>query len=275
MSGNKAVANGLKFEAKVYAALKLLNGVSVKRNIPYPSIYSTFGRPAFTHSTKMEFRAEDITLIYKTLDYRGQEINKKRTFNSLNIECKYQEHAGSIDEKYPFVHQNALISDAEATLFVYQAPNHNIKKGALSYMEHVALHSNERLIMLEYSDFIQSLAQSYNINIEDEKFTVCPLSKVLKEGSIANDFDSFLLNKISGYENLRKDANKRFKLALSIPSFKNSYESYLDLKHKLVLGNLGLGLKHCHDGRDLIDEVINTRYRLEKELEECGREFKF
>lgn len=272
MSGNKSVDNGLKFEAKVYAVLKALKGVTVIRNIPYPSIYSAFGRPPFSHHTRMEFRAENITLTYKILNSCGKEDTETTTFKSLNIECKYQECAGSVDEKYPLVHQNALISDAEATLFVYQSPDNKIKKGALNYMNHVALHSSKRLIILEYSDFVQSLSQSYNVNFDEKQFITFPLPEILKEGNNANEIDTFFQKEINEYEALGKTANKRFQHALSFAKFEKKYQSYLDLMYELALKNLKLGLRYCGESHGFIADIAGTRRGLEIELKEYNRD---
>lgn len=49
------------------------------------------------------------------------------------------------------------LADAEATLFIYEDPNGKIKQGALNFMTHIASHSSERLIVLEYSEFLKSI----------------------------------------------------------------------------------------------------------------------
>ncbi|MFA0155931.1 PD-(D/E)XK nuclease superfamily protein [Vibrio sp. 10N.261.46.A3] len=165
MSRQKAVQNGKAFESKIFAVLKQLSGVNVIKDIPYPSIYSAYSTK---HKTKMEFRAENITLTFETLDYQGNKITKTRLFSSLNIECKYQEDSGTTDEKYPLVYENALISDAEATLFVYEDPQKNIKRGALEFMYDKALNSGERLIVMDFNSFLDNVNNPYQLDLNSE-----------------------------------------------------------------------------------------------------------
>lgn len=276
MSGDTAVKNGLRFEAKVYTALKAVKGVNVIRNIPYSSIYSAFGKPPFTHHTRMEFRAENISLAFKTLDQSGNEVIVKRHFDSLNIECKYQEDSGSVDEKYPLVYQNALISDAQATLFIYEDPNGKIKQGALNYIKHVALHSSERLIVLEYSNFLKSVYDHHTYSKADRlkasilypenvpEFTQVEMNqKDIEERSVEFEEE---------YSELGKLANKRFREALNYPSFEKTFEEYLDLKYDLADKHLRYGYQYCEKGRGWIADVAGSRYGLERELKELNRD---
>lgn len=274
MSGDTAVRNGLRFEAKVYTALKAIKGVNVIRNIPYPSIYSAFGKPPFTHHTRMEFRVENISLAFKTLDHSGNEITVTRTFHSLNIECKYQEDSGSVDEKYPLVYQNALISDAEATLFIYEDPNGKIKQGALNYMQHVALHSSERLIVLEYSDFLKSIYNYHTYTRYDRIMASISPEKELPEFTqvVLNQADLDALNSENEYSELGKLANKRFRDALEHPSFQKNFDKYLDLKYELAEKHLRYGYRYCEEGRGWIADIGGSRYQLERELEELNRD---
>lgn len=162
MSGQKAVQNGKAFESKVFAVLKQIHGVNVIKDIPYPSIYSAYSTK---HKTKMEFRAENISLTFEILDRQGNKIMKTRLFSALNIECKYQKDSGTTDEKYPLVYENALISDAEATLFVYDDPLKNIKRGALEFMYDKALNSGERLIVMDFDSFLANVNDQYNLSL--------------------------------------------------------------------------------------------------------------
>ncbi|KJF81522.1 hypothetical protein UB36_12410 [Photobacterium damselae subsp. damselae] len=109
----------------------------------------------------MEFRAEYITLTFETLDYQGNKITKTRLFSSLNIECKYQEDSCTTDEKCP----SALISDTEATLFVYEDPQKNIKRGALEFMYDKALNSGERLIVMDFDSFLDNVNNQYQLDL--------------------------------------------------------------------------------------------------------------
>lgn len=165
MSGQKAVQNGKAFESKIFAVLQQLTGVNVIKDIPYPSIYSAYSTK---HKTKMEFRAENIKLQFETMDNQGKKITKTRLFSALNIECKYQEDSGTTDEKYPLVYENALISDAEATLFVYEDPQKNIKRGALDFMYDKALNSGERLIVMDFESFLANVNNQYQLGLSSE-----------------------------------------------------------------------------------------------------------
>ncbi|KPL99503.1 PD-(D/E)XK nuclease superfamily protein [Vibrio splendidus] len=167
MSGQKAVQNGKAFESKIFAVLKQIPGVNVIKDIPYPSIYSAY---SIKHKTKMEFRAENISLTFETLDFQGNKITKTRLFNTLNIECKYQEDSGTTDEKYPLVYENAQISDAEATLFVYEDPLKNIKRGALEFMYDKALNSGERLIVMDFDSFLANVNKQYALELVAARF---------------------------------------------------------------------------------------------------------
>ncbi|WP_299022173.1 PD-(D/E)XK nuclease superfamily protein [uncultured Photobacterium sp.] len=162
MSGQKAVQNGKAFESKIFAVLNQLPSVNVIKDIPYPSIYSAYSTK---HKTKMEFRAENISLTFETLDAYGNKVMKTRLFKTLNIECKYQEDSGTTDEKYPLVYENALISDAEATLFVYEDPLKNIKRGALEFMYDKALNSGERLIVMDFDCFLANVNKQYSMSL--------------------------------------------------------------------------------------------------------------
>ncbi|MEZ9540461.1 PD-(D/E)XK nuclease superfamily protein [Vibrio sp. 10N.286.48.C11] len=167
MSGQKAVQNGKAFESKIFAVLKQIPGVNVIKDIPYPSIYSAYSTK---RKTKMEFRAENISLTFETLDFQGNKITKTRLFNTLNIECKYQEDSGTTDEKYPLVYENALISDAEATLFVYEDPLKNIKRGALEFMYDKALNSGERLIVMDFDSLLANVNKQYALELVAARF---------------------------------------------------------------------------------------------------------
>ncbi len=277
MSGDTAVKNGLRFEAKVYTALKAVKGVNVIRNIPYPSIYSAFGKPPFKHHTRMEFRAENITLSFKTLDQTGNEVQTIRTFRALNIECKFQDKSGSVDEKYPLVYQNALISDADATLFVYEDPNNKIKQGALNYMEHVALHSSERLIVLEFSDFLKSIYNHHTYTKADRRrasilYPENELPEFTQVDLNLKDIEETSVEFEDEYSDLGKVANQRFSNALSHPSFQKTYDEYLDLKYDLAEKHLRYGYRYCEEGRGWIADVGGSRCRLERELEELNRD---
>lgn len=280
MSGDTAVRNGLRFEAKVYTALKAVKGVNIIRNIPYPSIYSAFGKPPFTHHTRMEFRAENISLAFKTLDQSGNEVTVKRRFHSLNIECKYQEEGGSVDEKYPLVYQNALISDAEATLFIYEDPNGKIKQGALNYMQHVALHSNERLIVLEYSDFLKSIYNYHTYTMCERIMAIA--SDPVKELPVFTkaelnhkDIDAMHRDFVDEYNQLGKAANQLFRNALNHQWFWELFGKYLDMKHELA----EIHLRYGYDCRyrnnrygQIAEEALGLMHRLERGLAELNRD---
>ncbi|MAG24658.1 4-diphosphocytidyl-2C-methyl-D-erythritol kinase [Candidatus Pacearchaeota archaeon] len=66
----------------------------VLTNVPYKSIYGFAG-------ARSEF-----VIVAETLDRR------------IRVECKYQESAGSIDEKFPYMHRNALIVPEREVIFL-------------------------------------------------------------------------------------------------------------------------------------------------------------
>ena len=261
MSGENAVKNGLNFETKVYSILKSLPDVIVTRNIPYPSIYSAFGKVPFTHYTRMEFRAYGLTLTYPTLDAFGNECTKTNKFSTVNIECKYQECSGTVDEKYPLVYQNAMISDAETTLFIYGNPKDNIKKGALNYIHEMALRSGGRLIVMEYDVFIKSVGISYLLHRFDLPFDL--------NQPIEVDLAPQYVELIYEYENLGKIARQRFTNALQHIDFKNLYEKLLLVQRELSVLH---SIKGCRESGEKIAKLHGIHERLEKGIEEYNQE---
>jgi len=215
MSGKTVVPNGKAFESKIFAILNEIPGVNVIKDIPYPSIYSAYAKK---HKQKMEFRAENIFLTYDTLNSQGNKITKTRNFKAVNIECKYQEDSGTTDEKYPLLYENSLISDADATLFVYQDPLNNIKRGALEFMHDKALNSEERLIVMDFDSFLACVNQQYTLSLS---------SDVLKQGS---ELFQFYYPRMRGLESRSKE---RFNAAIT----KNchcieQFDKYFDCQRK-------------------------------------------
>ncbi|WP_028868710.1 PD-(D/E)XK nuclease superfamily protein [Psychromonas arctica] len=247
MSGQKAVQNGKAFESKIFAILNQIPGVSVIKDIPYPSIYSAYSTK---HKTKMEFRAENISLTYETLDSQGNKVSKTRCFNTLNIECKYQEDSGTTDEKYPLVYENALISDAEATLFVYQDPLKNIKRGALEFMYDKALNSGERLIVMDFDSFLANVNQQYSLVLSSDE---------LEQGS-----ELFMVNH-PGLKALEAFSRKRFKTEINKSGHCVEYfDEYLHCQrmfHNFIA-------KHGVQSRDYMPYLSNLR-TLRKGIVEC------
>ena len=237
MSGRKAVENGLAFEARVYTILSTLAGVKIIKNIPYPSIYSAF---ASKHKTIMEFRAQNMTLSYLTLDRSGNTISKTRTFKNLNIECKYQEKSGSIDEKYPLVYQNALISDAEVTLFIYADPQKKIKSGAIEYIKHSALHSGERLIVLDIMEFIKVIKKNYPTS-ESDNVNLEPLT--------------ITANAIAQYEHFEKKHYTAFKACISNNDLYAKFKSYMAEQKEFYFFVNDYGVKN----RDYLPHIYNLQ----------------
>ncbi len=225
MSGSKAVRNGNAFEARIFNILNSIPGVRIIKNIPYPSIYSIF---TTKHKTKMEFRAENITLTYPTLDPTGNTIHKTRIFKTLNIECKYQEKQGSIDEKYPLVAQNSFISDAEATLFVYADPNNKIKSGAIEYIRHTALNSGERLIVLDDQEFDNTIITNYAGSLAN--------SNSIERLAIAD-------NVVAEYETLNSKHRNAFYKCIGEPELEEQYVNYLAKKKEFYFFINNYGIK--------------------------------
>lgn len=256
MSGYKAKYNGESFEAKVFQVLQKLSNVNVIRNIPYPSIYSLL---LHKHATKMEFRAENIDLTFSTLKH-GQLTQITKNFKSLNIECKYQEIPGSVDEKYPLIFQNSQISDAEATLLIYEDPNNSIKKGALEYIRFMALNSSERLIVLSFSEFIQSTNKNYNLNLSDTNLM-----------SGIYDYKKMFLD-------LGKNKNETFKKALSLNDFKKAFELYQKRQLSLFQFYILYGQKMSMssgiqaDFKGTLRSLVESRNQLTEILSEVDRD---
>lgn len=229
MGNQKAVRNGKAFESKVFAVLNQIPGVRVKKDIPYPSIYSAYSSK---HKTKMEFRAENLMLTFDTLDSSGNTITKTRRFNTLNIECKYQEESGTTDEKYPLVYENAMISDADATLFLYEDPLKNIKRGALDFMYDKALHSGERLIVMEFDHFLACIKQQYGLILHKED---------LEQGN------GFFTEHHSGLVMLESASRQRFNKAVRNEECGSAFEQYLGCQRNFhtYLSNFGARGEQC------------------------------
>lgn len=275
MSGAKAVLNGLNLESKVYSIFKIIPNVKIIKSIPYPSVYSLFGNPIFTHKTKMEFRVENIKLTYPYLTKNGI-IHKTKIFNSVNVECKYQETSGSIDEKYPLVFSNSIISDAESTLMIYDDPNTSIKAGALNYVKELALLSNGRFIVMSLDDFISSVNNVYTRN------------NVRKNGGSAVNFMSFMTSFEQGssneellisivehdlvdFEMNESDSRGKFINAYKYDSFRRLYSDYQNKQSEVFHQHVLMG-NNVYDLDNLFSSLREYRCFLLKEIALINRD---
>ena len=82
------------------------------QNVPYTTIYG--------HDSKTEF-----LLVSADYDLR------------VRIECKWQQSAGSVDEKYPYVYLNAVEAMPEKDIFIVLG-GAGAKKGAVEWLKQAA-----------------------------------------------------------------------------------------------------------------------------------------
>ena len=144
--GQKAASNGAKFEDVVEDAIKHLLDVPTHRwsqrtdellldnvlfkNVPYESIYGTKCRSEFL------------------LRYRGRDIR---------IECKYQESAGSVDEKLPYLMMNFTQKvDEEETIIITHGEG--FRAGAINWLRETCKDTKCKVFtLLEFTFYLNKL----------------------------------------------------------------------------------------------------------------------
>lgn len=172
--GDRAAVNGKNFERLVRALMDAC-GIDYIRDAPYPSVYR--------HGARMEFCARNLIL-------RG------KTYGRANIECKYQESGGSVDEKFPYVVLNALVSDADTTVVVLGG--HAFKKGAIDWLCTMEDASNGRLHVLGLADLEEDLDNGYGgaLTAAYQRVGVAPPWLIAgASGRMSNGYKKSTLNK--------------------------------------------------------------------------------
>ena len=149
--GQKAATNGSKFEGVVEDAIKylleipsyrwsqrtddlLLDNVLFK-NVPYESIYGTKCRSEFL------------------LRYHGRDIR---------IECKYQESAGSVDEKLPYLMMNFTQKvDEEETIIITHGDG--FRDGAINWLRETCKDTKCKVFtLLEFTFYLNKLRNAHS-----------------------------------------------------------------------------------------------------------------
>jgi hypothetical protein len=146
LQGQKAASNGAKFEDVVEDAIKHLLDVPTYRwsqrtegllldnvlfkNVPYESIYGTKCRSEFL------------------LRYHGRDIR---------IECKYQESAGSVDEKLPYLMMNFTQKvDEEETIIITHGEG--FRDGAINWLRETCKDTKCKVFtLLEFTFYLNKL----------------------------------------------------------------------------------------------------------------------
>jgi len=152
--GQKAATNGSKFEYIVEEAIKYsLEIPSIKwsafcspdnplntndvllKNVPYESIYGTKCRSEFL------------------LRYKGRHIR---------IECKYQESAGSVDEKLPYLMMNFTQKvDEEETIIITHGDG--FRDGAINWLRESCKDTKCKVFtLLEFTFYLNKLRNAHS-----------------------------------------------------------------------------------------------------------------
>lgn len=144
--GQKAATNGAKFEDKVEGFItksleipsrkwsedagRLISDNVLLKNAPYESIYGTKCRSEFL------------------LKYQGHDIR---------IECKYQQSAGSVDEKLPYLMMNFTQKvDEEETIIITHGEG--FRDGAINWLRESCRDTKCKVFtLLEFTIYLENL----------------------------------------------------------------------------------------------------------------------
>ena len=157
----------------------------------------------------------------------------------FKFECKFQETAGSVDEKYPLVFSNSIISDAETTILIYDDPNSKIKAGALDWAKNLAFISHGRFIVYSLSEFINVVNSIYTkINFPSgDDFDTGYMSFMVNVHSNKKDeiyIPPELESAHKNLDHLDKLSRTRFMKAIEDEGFSGSFDEFKYLRLSIL-----------------------------------------